>query len=191
MQTTIVKRSNREPKGEVNLERSYQICAAVIQNSPNRAALQSQLCPPPVMKAINESKTVAPSWPTATITTSSPKTRVSSIGTSSTVTGARVTRAVVPVSPMKNGANVNRGQSLLTQSFQDGVQDSPLSEIKGHPASSEHLQVVHSNHQRTGSVVSGVTSPLMANMAEEEMKRMKLEELQKLRVRGKTCCMVY
>lgn len=39
--------SHRPPPGTVNLERSYQICQAVIQNSPNRHQLNCQLKPPP------------------------------------------------------------------------------------------------------------------------------------------------
>ncbi|XP_013181323.1 PREDICTED: polycomb protein Asx isoform X2 [Papilio xuthus] len=41
--------SNKVPPGAVNLERSYQICQAVIQNSPNRDALRGQLRPPPAL----------------------------------------------------------------------------------------------------------------------------------------------
>lgn len=37
----------RPPPGSVNLERSYQICQAVIQNSPNRHQLNCHLKPPP------------------------------------------------------------------------------------------------------------------------------------------------
>jgi additional sex combs-like protein len=37
----------RPPPGAVNLERSYQICQAVIQNSPNRHQLNCHLKPPP------------------------------------------------------------------------------------------------------------------------------------------------
>lgn len=43
--------SNRPPPGAVNLERSYQICQAVIQNSPNRHQLKAQLKPPPSLLA--------------------------------------------------------------------------------------------------------------------------------------------
>lgn len=43
--------NNRPPPGAVNLERSYQICQAVIQNSPNRHQLKAQLRPPPSMLA--------------------------------------------------------------------------------------------------------------------------------------------
>lgn len=39
--------SNRPPPGAVNLERSYQICQAVIQKSANREQLSGQLRPPP------------------------------------------------------------------------------------------------------------------------------------------------
>lgn len=39
----------RPPPGSVNLERSYQICQAVIQNSPNRHQLNNHLKPPPAM----------------------------------------------------------------------------------------------------------------------------------------------
>ncbi|KFB45088.1 hypothetical protein ZHAS_00013006 [Anopheles sinensis] len=38
--------SSRLPPGAVNLERSYQICQAVIQNSPNRHQLKAQLKSP-------------------------------------------------------------------------------------------------------------------------------------------------
>nr|XP_014092079.1 polycomb protein Asx isoform X2 [Bactrocera oleae] len=40
------KTVNKLPPGAVNLERSYQICQAVIQNSPNRENLKAQLRPP-------------------------------------------------------------------------------------------------------------------------------------------------
>ncbi|KAK7590220.1 hypothetical protein V9T40_001833 [Parthenolecanium corni] len=42
--------SNKAPPGVVNLERSYQICQAVIQNSPNRNQLKFQLKPPAPLK---------------------------------------------------------------------------------------------------------------------------------------------
>lgn len=38
--------ANKLPPGAVNIERSYQICQAVIQNSPNRENLKAQLRPP-------------------------------------------------------------------------------------------------------------------------------------------------
>lgn len=56
--TTATKRgrgsratNDRPPPGAVNLERSYEICRAVIQNSPNRHQLKAQLRPPPSMLA--------------------------------------------------------------------------------------------------------------------------------------------
>ncbi|KAF5305689.1 hypothetical protein FQA39_LY09178 [Lamprigera yunnana] len=51
--------NNKPPPGAVNLERSYQICQAVIQNSPNRDQLRCQLKPPPSLlaaTAINNAK---------------------------------------------------------------------------------------------------------------------------------------
>ncbi|XP_049857202.1 uncharacterized protein LOC126337002 isoform X1 [Schistocerca gregaria] len=49
--------SNKPPPGAVNLERSYQICQAVIQNSPNRDQLRCQLKPPPSLLAANSNTT--------------------------------------------------------------------------------------------------------------------------------------
>lgn len=51
--------NNRPPPGAVNLERSYQICQAVIQNSPNRHQLKAQLRPPPSMLASTNNNTAA------------------------------------------------------------------------------------------------------------------------------------
>lgn len=45
------RNSSSKPPGAVNLERSYQICQAVIQNSPNRDQLRCQLKPPPSLLA--------------------------------------------------------------------------------------------------------------------------------------------
>lgn len=50
--------SNKPPPGAVNLERSYQICQAVIQNSPNRHQLRAQLRPPPSMLGPNTNNSV-------------------------------------------------------------------------------------------------------------------------------------
>ncbi|KAG7311698.1 hypothetical protein JYU34_002752 [Plutella xylostella] len=50
-ETSRSRSSNKVPPGAVNLERSYQICQAVIQNSPNRDALRGQLRPPPALLA--------------------------------------------------------------------------------------------------------------------------------------------
>lgn len=48
--------SSKPPPGAVNLERSYQICQAVIQNSPNRDQLRFQLKPPPSLLASTPGK---------------------------------------------------------------------------------------------------------------------------------------
>ncbi|XP_026756991.2 putative Polycomb group protein ASXL3 [Galleria mellonella] len=55
--------SNKVPPGAVNLERSYQICQAVIQNSPNRDALRGQLRPPPALLSRPPRPTRAPQPP--------------------------------------------------------------------------------------------------------------------------------
>lgn len=46
---TSGRSSVKQPPGAINLERSYQICQAVIQNSPNRNQLRCQLKPPPAI----------------------------------------------------------------------------------------------------------------------------------------------
>nr|CAD7397832.1 unnamed protein product [Timema cristinae] len=48
--------TSKPPPGAVNLERSYQICQAVIQNSPNRDQLRCQLKPPPSLLTPGPSK---------------------------------------------------------------------------------------------------------------------------------------
>lgn len=61
--------SNRPPPGAVNLERSYQICQAVIQNSPNRHQLKAQLRPPPSMLSTTPSSNSSSNSSSPTITT--------------------------------------------------------------------------------------------------------------------------
>lgn len=46
--------STKTPPGTVNLERSYQICQAVIANSPNREQLKAQLRLPPGLAGISK-----------------------------------------------------------------------------------------------------------------------------------------
>lgn len=53
--------NGRPPPGAVNLERSYQICQAVIQNSPNRHQLKAQLRPPPSLLATPNNTNSVPS----------------------------------------------------------------------------------------------------------------------------------
>uniref|UniRef100_A0A8D9B143 Polycomb protein Asx n=1 Tax=Cacopsylla melanoneura TaxID=428564 RepID=A0A8D9B143_9HEMI len=58
--------SNKPPPGAVNLERSYAICQAVIQNSPNRDQLKCQLKPPPALLQHVSKEPAPPSWTKAT-----------------------------------------------------------------------------------------------------------------------------
>jgi len=44
---TAITNKNRAPIGSVNLQRSYEICKAVVEKSANRAKVENQLVPPP------------------------------------------------------------------------------------------------------------------------------------------------
>jgi len=44
---TAITNKNRPPIGSVNLQRSYEICKAVVEKSANRAKVENQLVPPP------------------------------------------------------------------------------------------------------------------------------------------------
>merc|ERR1719266_1913484 len=44
---TALTNKNRPPTGSVNLQRSYEICKAVVEKSANRARVEAQLVPPP------------------------------------------------------------------------------------------------------------------------------------------------
>jgi len=44
---TAITNKNRPPTGSVNLQRSYEICKAVVEKSANRAKVENQLVPPP------------------------------------------------------------------------------------------------------------------------------------------------
>lgn len=104
--------SNRPPPGAVNLERSYQICQAVIQNSPNRHQLKGQLKPPPSMlsgpapggpvlvpipgpgpiaSACVLNATPATATATATVVTTGPPKMVTTIGPTTTINAASTT----------------------------------------------------------------------------------------------------
>ncbi|XP_030380043.1 polycomb protein Asx isoform X2 [Scaptodrosophila lebanonensis] len=88
--------TNRLPPGAVNLERSYQICQAVIQNSPNRENLKGQLRPPAAILSQQQTD--------ATTTASTP---VSSSNTNFTM-------AVTP-NVTASTANVITSQTLVRQ----------------------------------------------------------------------------
>ncbi|KAL9916157.1 transcriptional regulator additional sex combs isoform 1-T10 [Glossina fuscipes fuscipes] len=63
------KTTSKLPPGAVNLERSYQICQAVIQNSPNRENLKAQLRPPAALLNQQQQQTVQTSNSAALATT--------------------------------------------------------------------------------------------------------------------------
>ncbi|XP_012274048.1 putative Polycomb group protein ASXL3 isoform X2 [Orussus abietinus] len=65
--------STKEPPGAVNLERSYQICQAVIQSSPNRDQLKAHLKPPPSLLARGDGAFTTAKQGGRTITTVKPQ----------------------------------------------------------------------------------------------------------------------
>lgn len=70
--------SKPPPPGAVNLERSYQICQAVIQNSPNRDQLRGQLKPPP--SALLATATVNAAKAKATAATTGGLSSITAVG---------------------------------------------------------------------------------------------------------------
>ena len=47
---TVFNNKTRPPTGSVNLQRSYEICRAVVEKSANRAKVEAQLVAPPASK---------------------------------------------------------------------------------------------------------------------------------------------
>ncbi|XP_022229278.2 polycomb protein Asx isoform X2 [Drosophila obscura] len=107
--------SNRLPPGAVNLERSYQICQAVIQNSPNRENLKAQLRPPAAILNQQPQAQAQPQpqpQPTAATTTAIPVSsplNVSNVSTvaatpmsNMTAVSANVVAAPAAAAPIQN-----------------------------------------------------------------------------------------
>ncbi|XP_065214391.1 polycomb protein Asx-like isoform X2 [Planococcus citri] len=112
--------SNRPPPGAVNLERSYQICQAVIQNSPNRDQLKFQLKPPPSLlknKDCNKTQNSTRGGhakPTKTYNASSSKSSMLIKHVFNTPQGIPVTMAVLPTSNTELTES-QMGQYVLVQ----------------------------------------------------------------------------
>ncbi|CAG9771782.1 unnamed protein product [Ceutorhynchus assimilis] len=100
--------NNKPPPGAVNLERSYQICQAVIQNSPNRDQLKCQLKPPPsLLASTNNNKKI-----------DNRQTQYSS------VTSSRGNKTFTPPLPASGNfqiANNNNGLKTLGQKVRPGL----------------------------------------------------------------------
>ncbi|XP_059059359.1 putative Polycomb group protein ASXL3 [Achroia grisella] len=96
--------SNKVPPGAVNLERSYQICQAVIQNSPNRDALRGQLRPPPALLSRPPRAARAPLVPHAPHAPPPPPVLVRQMPVS-----------VVPHNEINENRSNNVGQYILVQ----------------------------------------------------------------------------
>merc|ERR1719266_2315546 len=69
---TALTNKNRQPTGSVNLQRSYEICKAVVEKSANRARVEAQLVAPPAKqkKVAATSSSAAP--PVVSASTSIP-----------------------------------------------------------------------------------------------------------------------
>ena len=69
---TALTNKNRPPTGSVNLQRSYEICKAVVEKSANRARVEAQLVAPPAKqkKVAATSSSAAP--PVVSASTSIP-----------------------------------------------------------------------------------------------------------------------
>lgn len=107
-QTGKGRRNNpsKPPPGAVNLERSYQICQAVIQNSPNRDQLRFQLKPPPSLLASGPGKTSA----------DIPLEKVASTQTQyGAVSSSRGPRNVSPNIPPTANSGLNAGPALIVK----------------------------------------------------------------------------
>lgn len=116
--------SSKPPPGAVNLERSYQICQAVIQNSPNRDQLRFQLKPPPSLLASSAGKTSENSLEKA----GSNQTQYGAVTSSR---GPRnispnVPSAVVPIVSGSAGSGLSAGPALVMKQGKTRQPSSPV-----------------------------------------------------------------
>jgi len=96
--------SNRLPPGAVNLERSYQICQAVIQNSPNRENLKAQLRPPAAILNQHQPTVTTAATPVNPVTlnvSTVAATPMSNVTTASGSMGAAAVAAAPPQNILK------------------------------------------------------------------------------------------
>ncbi|KAK9510570.1 hypothetical protein O3M35_005319 [Rhynocoris fuscipes] len=110
------RNSHKPPPGAVNLERSYQICQAVIQNSPNRHQLRCQLKPPPSLlakaaRAATTSRTRPPLPPQGRPQSQQQHVLLKHVFTSSH--GIPVNMAVLP--PQHNNSQVSSEYVMLRE----------------------------------------------------------------------------
>ncbi|XP_011310084.1 polycomb protein Asx [Fopius arisanus] len=101
--------STKEPPGAVNLERSYQICQAVIQSSPNRDQLKAHLKPPPSLLARGD----------GAFTTNKSGGR--------TITTVKSQKQQIP------HKNANKGQTVMLRQVFTTTRQQPVEMIEGGP----------------------------------------------------------
>jgi additional sex combs-like protein len=149
---------SRAPPGTVNLERSYRICQAVIENSPNCEQLKAQLRPP---SAFSSSVVVLP--PCSPVTGST------------NITGAN--RSSTNKSGSKNslGAKPIKGGPVMKIASQQGIGDSksvpqsigttsPSNIILVHPATA-NMGVV----DQQSTIVNKVAAPSTAQLPRQQL----------------------
>ncbi|KAL6421605.1 hypothetical protein ACFW04_014223 [Cataglyphis niger] len=125
--------STKEPPGAVNLERSYQICQAVIQSSPNRDQLKAHLKPPPSLLARGDGAFTTSKSGGRTLTTVKPQKTQQAIqhnkqaqnktqavmlrhvfATARQTTSTEVTEST-PIAQLGSNTSNNFGQYILVQ----------------------------------------------------------------------------
>ncbi|XP_029667631.1 polycomb protein Asx-like isoform X1 [Formica exsecta] len=125
--------STKEPPGAVNLERSYQICQAVIQSSPNRDQLKAHLKPPPSLLARGDGAFTTSKSGGRTLTTVKPQKTQQAIqhnkqaqnktqavmlrhvfATARQATSTEVTEST-PIAQLGSSTSNNFGQYILVQ----------------------------------------------------------------------------
>ncbi|KAG8231908.1 hypothetical protein J437_LFUL011377 [Ladona fulva] len=142
------------PPGAVNLERSYQICQAVIQNSPNRDQLRCQLKPPP--------SSLLPSLTAATASGRGGGSANSSSSTSSnsSSSGKKATQYSIVTSTRMTGSQKS---SSATSNAASGAKSSRSANASNARQSSSPVVVRHVYNAATGTTTT--TGPVPVTMA--------------------------
>lgn len=124
---------SRAPPGTVNLERSYRICQAVIENSPNCEQLKAQLRPP---SAFSSSVVVLPPCPPITGHVGTNRSNTNKSGSKNTL-----------------GTKTIKGGSVMKIASQQGIGDSKsVPQSIGTTSPSNNIILVHPGTTNMGVV---------------------------------------
>ena len=152
--------TTRAPPGTVNLERSYRICQAVIENSPNCEQLKAQLRPP---SAFSNSVVVVPSCSpvtgsTSTIVNSNRSNGNKNVSKNSSLTKTIKSNAVVKIaSQQSDGKTIP--QSLGTTS--------PSNIILVHPGTT-NIGVID-QQQQPANISKTLPSPVQLQQSRQQL----------------------